>query len=171
MNRTVHFSFVTALLLVLTASAGLQAQTRVSFDLGATRNLRQHLNGLNVSSFYHFSEAISAGIEMNRYFNAHRFKGEEGITQSAWDFDLNLHYLIPSNGRLKAYPVSGISHTSEKEISVLSQETSVERFWSFNTGAGILFEWHHLSPHAEYLFTWGKINQQFLLLGLSYEIE
>jgi len=46
-----------------------------------------------------------------------------------------------------------------------------ERFWSYNTGAGILYQLGKWGPHVEYMFTWGHQNQQFLLAGISYELE
>jgi hypothetical protein len=69
------------------------------------------------------------------------------------------------------YPLCGISHTSEREEDIASGERDYQRFWSFNTGAGILVSMGRWSPHAEYMFTWGHRNQQFVLVGISYEIE
>ncbi|MBL0358932.1 MAG: hypothetical protein IPP72_19610 [Chitinophagaceae bacterium] len=50
---------------------------------------------------------------------------------------------------------------------MVSQRT----FLSFNTGAGLLLECGRWCPHVEYSYTWGHINQQFLLAGVSYELE
>lgn len=144
------------------------AQDKLSIDLAAIRNTRHDLNGLNVSGFYHFSERFTGGIEMNRFFPVPH--GEAKI--SAWDFDLNFHYLLPLHHHLYAYPVSGISHTSDKEVSKLPLgEAITERFWSFNTGAGLLWQKGKWGLHTEYLWTWGQLRQQFFLAGLSYEIE
>ncbi|MBK7434303.1 MAG: hypothetical protein IPI66_10610 [Chitinophagaceae bacterium] len=147
------------------------AQRMASIDIAGVRNIRHHLNGLNVSGFYHFSERFTGGIEMNRFFpNLQRIKGEE-MELSSWDFDLNFHYLIPLTKKLKAYPLTGISHTSEKEWNKVNGEVIYDRFWSFNTGAGMVYTLGKWSPHIEYMFTWGHLNQQFLLAGLSYEVE
>ncbi|MBI3137882.1 MAG: hypothetical protein HYZ15_04790 [Sphingobacteriales bacterium] len=144
------------------------AQDKLSIDLAAIRNTRHQLNGLNISSFYHFSERITGGIEVNRFFPVTH--GEAQV--SAWDFGLNFHWLLPLHHHLFAYPVSGISHTSEKEVSKLPLgEAVTERFWSFNTGAGLLWQKGKWGLHTEYLWTWGQLRQQFLLAGFSYEME
>lgn len=147
------------------------AQYTASIDLATVRNMRLQLNGLNVSAFYHFNERLIGGIEMNRFFTSKHIKHEEAVELSAWDFDLNFHYLLPLGKTLRLYPLTGISHTSEKEYIIALDETAYEHFWSFNTGAGAVFELGKWAPHIEYMFTWGKMNQQFLLAGISYELE
>jgi len=147
------------------------AQSKIGFDLAAIRNMRTEMNGLNISCFYHFNEHLAGGIEMNRFFPASRKIGEEGTRLSAWDFDMNFHYLLPLHKNIKLYPLTGISHTSEKECNSASSESVYERFWSFNAGAGLLCECGKWSPHIEYSYTWGNFNQQFLLAGISYELE
>jgi hypothetical protein len=147
------------------------AQNKISIDLAAIRHIRKELNGINLSCFYHFNERITGGLEMNRFFPILRKEGEEMIELSAWDFDLNFHFLVPLNKNLKLYPLTGISHTSEREQDNITKVGSYERFWSYNTGAGILWEKGRWAPHVEYSFTWGHLNQQFLLAGISYEIE
>ncbi len=150
----------------------IAAQHAVSFDLAAVRNMHTQLNGLNISSFYHFNKHLTGGIEMNRFFPVTKTTDETSIKTAAWDFDLNFHYLLPLNHHISIYPVTGISHTSEKEFSdEYADDFVTERFWSFNTGAGICWHMGRWSPHAEYLFTWGHDNQQFLLAGISYELE
>jgi hypothetical protein len=163
-------SFVKILSLVgllLTASNSI-AQNKISADIAAVRNMHIRLNGLNLSCFYHFTEKLSAGIELNRFFKRNEVKGEEVVQLSALDFDMNIHYLLPLYKSLKCYPLTGISHTAEKEV--LHNETQRLNFWSFNTGAGILCECGKIVPHIEYSFTWGKLNQQFVLAGISYEL-
>jgi len=149
----------------------IDAQHTISLDLAAIRNMRHDLNGVNFSSFYHFNEHFIGGIEINRFFAVKRIEKGENIHLSAWDLDLNFHYLLPVCKNFKLYPLTGISHTSEKESLSVSGENHLERFWSYNTGAGILWEHGKWAPHVEYMFTWGKMNQQFLLAGLSYELE
>jgi hypothetical protein len=154
---------------LLLAAGNTTAQNKASVDLAAVRNMHSKLNGLNLSCFYHFTEKLSAGIEMNRFFTKTETKGEEKVQASAWDFDMNLHYLLPLYKNLKYYPLTGFSHTAEKEV--INNETQQLNFWSFNTGAGILCECGKIVPHIEYNFTWGKLNQQFLLAGISYELD
>lgn len=147
------------------------SQQKLSMDIAGIRSIRKELNGLNVSAFYHFNEKIVGGIEMNRFFPVtHKLDGE-AVQLSAWDFDFNFHYLIPVSKNVKMYPLTGFSHTSEKEVKSELNENQTERFWSYNTGAGLLWEKGHWAPHIEYSFTWGHLNQQFLLAGLSYELE
>ena len=160
---------LTGFLAGLAITAG--AQKTASIDLASVRNIRQQLNGLNVSAFYHFNERITAGIELNRFFPVKRENEETSVELSAWDFDLNFHCLLPLSRSLKVYPLSGISHTSERELDLIDGERKYERFWSVNAGAGILFTVGRWSPHVEYMFTWGHVNQQFLLAGISYEVE
>ena len=146
------------------------AQKKMSFDLAAIRSMHSDLNGLNVSSFYHFNEKLIGGIEVNRFFPVNKNIKKETVQVSAWDIDCNFHYLLPLHDHLKFYPLTGFSHTSEKEFIPDLNESSYEHFWSFNTGAGMVWELHKWSPHIEYNCTWGHIDQQFLLVGISYEI-
>lgn len=161
--------FFTTLLLLNICFAG--AQKMVSIDLAATRNLGHRLNGLNISSFYHFSERLIGGVEINRYFPVKRME-KHGLTEmSALDLDFNFHYMLPVSKTVRLYPLTGISRTCEREYNFAKRETVYDRFWSFNTGAGVQVAMGKCSPHAEYMFTWGHINQRFLLVGLSYELE
>lgn len=165
-------SFYTVLFVsFLLLPAYLLAQKKISIDVAAVSNRYNSMNGLNVSGFYHFSEHFTGGIEMNRFFPVNRKVSDEDVQRSAWDFDLNFHYLLPIVKDWKLYPLTGISHTSEKERNLKTGEPGFDRFWSFNTGAGILWEMGKWAPHIEYSFTWGHINQQFLIAGLSYEPE
>ena len=161
----------TIVIVLLLMAAKCTAQHKISFDLAGIRNMRHQINGSNLSCFYHFNERIAAGVEMNRFYSVKKI-AEEGMNESsAWDFDYNMHYLIPFSKKLVFYPLTGFSHTSEKEMNTVTNESLYERFWSFNSGAGFVFECGRWAPHIEYSFTWGQINQQFLLAGISYELE
>lgn len=167
MKKIIRIVFFCLIILSVTA----QAQHILSFDMAAIRNIQKIHTGLNVSSFYHFNKYLSAGIEVNRFFPVDRTSEGEEIKISAWDIDLNLHYFIPLYKKLNLYPITGISHTSDKEVNRATGDSRYESFWSFNTGTGILWASEKWSPHIEYLFTWGQQNQQFLLAGISYELE
>lgn len=149
----------------------LYGQNKISFDVASVSNRHNSLTGLNLSCFYHFTERFAAGIEKNRFFPSHKMVADEAVQLSAWDFDLSFHYLLPLNKHWKLYPLTGISHKSEKEQNTVKGETVLEKFWSYNTGAGIICDWSKWSPHIEYSFIWGKVNQQFLMAGLSYELQ
>ncbi|MBK6937513.1 MAG: hypothetical protein IPH18_11975 [Chitinophagaceae bacterium] len=150
----------------------MAAQNKLSFDLRAIRQTRNKVNGLNISAFYHFSETLAGGLELNRFFPVFK-KEEEQKELSAWDFDLNFHYILSLAGHLKWYPLTGISHTSETEKikNEVAEDWTKEKIWFYNTDLGIIREKGHWAPHAEYSYTWGDINQQFFLAVLSYEIE
>lgn len=148
-----------------------RSQKAVSLDIASVRSMRNHLNGLNVSSFYHINEKLTAGLETNHFFAVTHVRAKQAFKVSAWDFNLNVHYLFPVVKKVKLYPISGISLTFEKEQALASEEKHLERFWSVNTGAGLLVNLGKWGPHVEYLFTWGHLNQQFLLVGISYELE
>jgi len=156
---------------LLSFTGTVNAQQKMSFDLAAIRNMRTEMYGSNLSCFNHFSEQVTGGIEMNRFYPVKKISGEEELDLSAWDFDLNFHYLVPLCKHCKFYPLTGFSHTAEKEKNIASGEIVYDRFWSFNTGAGMLWELGKWSPHIEYNYTWGRLNQQFLLAGISYELE
>ena len=147
------------------------AQHKLSFDLAAIRNMGNDLMGLNVSCFNHFTEKFVGGLEVNRFFAASRVKDGENIRLSAWDLDFNFQYHFALFKKWKIYPIAGVSHTSEREWTEATNQNQFEKFWSFNTGAGTLVELGKWSPHIEYTFSWGKTNQQFLLAGISYELE
>ena len=123
--------------------------------------------GINTSAFYYFNEHFAGGIEVNRFFS----KLDVHSKYSAWDIEMNFHYLLPFINNLKVYPIVGVGHTSEKEITEETHETIYERFYSANTGAGLLIRSGRWVPHIEYTISWGHINQQFFLAGISYELE
>jgi hypothetical protein len=163
-----------AVALLLLVSGNSFAQNKISIDLAWIRNMKQEMNGSNLSCFYHFNEKLSAGLEINRFYTVKKTNGEEETTRSAWDFDLNMHYLVPLNKKIIFYPLTGISHTSEKERIVIANTSTTNiynKFFSLNAGAGLLLECGKWAPHIEYSYTWGHINQQFLLAGISYELE
>lgn len=160
-----------ALLSLILLFQTADAQKGISFDLAGIRNAHSGLNGLNISLFNHFSDRFRAGLELNTFFPSHRLQKEEDITQTGLDFDLNFHYLFPLHESLSAYPIAGISHTLEKETGPEHQLLARESFWSFNTGAGLQVTHGRWIPHVEYLLTWGHINQQYLLVGVGYELS
>lgn len=147
------------------------AQQKISLDIGAIQNTHLKIFGTNASAFYHFSEKISVGVELNRFFAAHTKVMEEHIKTSAWDWDFNMHYYLPLAQKVKIYPIVGFSHTAETEKNVLINEEKIEKFWSYNTGAGFALELGKCNPFTEYLFTWGHLKQQFFLIGLSFEFD
>ena len=108
---------------------------------------------------------------MNRFFPVKHETEGKSIEESAWDFDLNFHYLIPLGRQVRLYPCAASATLPSGRMIIASGERAYQRFWSFNTGAGILVSMGRWSPHAEYMFTWGHLNQQFVLVGISYEIE
>ena len=147
----------------------INAQKSYSIDAGYIKSVKNHLDGANLSFFYHFNEKATLGLELNRFFAAVKsFEGKE-VTKSAWDFDLNFHYYVPLYKRLHFYPILGVSHTTEKIVD--SGVADIEDFFSFNTGGGIKLLGGKWQPAVEYLFTWGKLNQQFFLVGVGYEFE
>lgn len=172
-KQSFRFKTVLVLLALVFAGSEIYAQKTISFDLAGIRNTRKDVTGLNVSAFYHFSEKLVGGIEMNRFFPVVKKTSTEEIKISAWDFDFNFHYILPIKKNWKWYPLTGFSHTSEKEYvaGISWGEYTIQRFWSFNTGAGMLWELGKVVPHIEYNFTWGHLNQQFLLAGLSFELS
>jgi hypothetical protein len=159
------------LLLSLSITIQLAAQQKLSIDLGTIRQKNHHNTGVNVSSFYHFNEQVLGGMEVNRFFPVHRLINEEEETISGWDVEINMHYLLPISKGWKCYFITGASHTSEKEINDVNHLANYERFWSANTGAGMLKQMGKWLPHVEYIFSWGRTNQQFVLFGVGYEIE
>jgi hypothetical protein len=168
--RLRHIPAATLIYLAFFAAPSF-AQHSISIDLGAIRQKNHHQVGMNLSGFYHFDHHWLGGIEINRFFPVHRNVKGEDVTYSGWDFEANFHYLVSLPKRFNFYPVGGISHTSEKEYNTVSHHDHLKHFWSLNTGAGLNVQLSHWLPHVEYIFTWGHINQQFILVGLGYEIE
>lgn len=156
------------IVLFLLCAGCAQAQQKISFDLAAIRQTFHKVNGLNLSTFYHFNEKLAAGVEMNRFFPVVHKEAE----LSAWDFDFNAHYLLNLHHHFYFYPIAGFSHTFSKEISTEPMgEALYDRFWSLNAGAGVVWQKGKWGLHTEFLYTWGHFNQEFLLAGLNYEIE
>lgn len=112
-------------------------------------------------------------FEINRFFAAKKIINNEEGELSALDFDLNLHRYFDLSHKLRCYPIVGISHTSEKELNLISKEAHYINFFSANTGGGFVYElnkrWH---PAVEFTYAWGKLfDQQFLLVNVAYEID
>jgi hypothetical protein len=164
--------FIKGIILIpLIIAQSLFAQHKLSLDMATIRQINHDAGGLNVSSFYYFNRHLVGGVEVNRFFPVNRIVHEEEARLSAWDFEINFHYLMPVAKHWRVYPITGISHTSEKELNPLTHQSHYERFWSVNTGGGLLFESGRWLPHIEYSFTWGHLNQRFFLAGLSYELD
>lgn len=156
------------LVLPVLLSLPAKSQQAISLDFGAIRQTLHDVNGFNLSGFYFFTKHLSGGVEMNRFFPVHH--GEEEV--SAWDFDFNFHYLFDLHHHLYVYPITGISHTSEKEVSLHAMgEAVTDRFWSVNAGAGLLWQKGKWGIHTEYLSTWGHFHQEFVLAGVNFEFE
>lgn len=163
--------FVLVLLLFVAGPAVMLAQHKGSFDVAAARKLHTRLNGLNLSYFHFFTEKVALGLECNRFFETRKFWHEKEVDLSAWDLGVNIHYLFPLTAHMKGYPIVGVSHISERETEPESKECKYERLWTTNTGAGVSWEFGHWTPHLEFTYSWGKVNQQLILVGLSYEIN
>lgn len=160
--------FYKPLLLICLAFPGYSiAQHPISVDAGFMQQMNHHLPGVNGSVFYYFNEHLTGGIEVNRFFS----KKHLDEKFSSWDIEINFHYLLPAFKNLKVYPIVGIGHTSEKQISIETNESEFKKFYSANTGAGILIKSGKWLPHLEYTYAWGQMNQQFFLAGISYELE
>lgn len=166
-NKLIGASCVCLMLFSLQASA----QKTLSFDLAGIRNVSKPINGINASCFYHFNKQFIVGVEVNRFFPVNRIILNEDVKISAWDIAVNIHYLLNLYKGLKFYPIAGVSHTAENEKIIFLEDNKHIAFWSFNSGAGLLWELEKWSPHIEYCFAWGQQNQQFLLAGISYEIS
>ncbi|MBK8609270.1 MAG: hypothetical protein IPL84_04820 [Chitinophagaceae bacterium] len=90
-----HIIKLAGIACLLIPALQVRSQKAVSFDVAGIRSMRSELNGLNVSCFYHINERLTAGLEMNRFFAVTHVKEKEAFKASAWDFDLNFHYLLP----------------------------------------------------------------------------
>lgn len=156
-------------LLLFTSFSG-NTQQAISMELAAVQNTSYHLSGVSVSCFYHFSKRINGGLELNRFFPKGTVKSNEDVQLSAWDLNLNFHYIINPEQKWRFYPIAGITHTSDKEELMKNGECNYEHFWSLNTGAGLLYSKGKWAPHIEYHMSWGRHNQQIILAGFSYEL-
>ncbi len=149
----------------------LVAQHAVSIDIAALHNVSANMEGLNVGSYYHIDKRLTAGVELSRFFPVQRQEHSDEVQLSAWDIDLDFHYLFDIIRDWKLYAIAGIAHAADKETVLESGLTTHERFWSLNSGAGLLYAHGKWAPHIEYHFTYGRQNQHVMLAGVSYEIE
>jgi hypothetical protein len=160
-------SFCRSLVICLAFSIHSHAQHPISLDAGFMQQINHHMPGINGSMFYYFNQHLTGGIEVNRFFSKQHF--DEKL--SSWDVEINFHYILPVVKNIKMYPIIGIGHTSEKEINNETNEAVLKKFFSANTGAGVLVKYGRWLPHIEYTCAWGQVNQQFILTGISYELE
>lgn len=147
------------------------SQNKLSIDLASIRNIKKSHTGLSVSSYYHVTKHLSGGLEVNQFFPIHRIVHEEDLLQSAMDIDLNAHYNFYVFKNIIFYPITGICHNSDIEKNLETGKRHSKQFWSFNSGAGITLGNAKCSPFVEYSYTWGQLNQQFLMAGVCFEIE
>ncbi len=147
------------------------SQNKLSIDLASIRNIHTSHTGLSVSSYYYLTKHLSGGLEVNKFFPIHRVVHEEDLQHSATDIDLNAHYNFHVFKNIIFYPITGICHNSDNEKNLETGKRQSKQFWSFNSGAGITLENAKCSPFVEYSYTWGQLNQQFLMAGVCIEIE
>jgi Outer membrane protein beta-barrel domain len=160
------------LILFVFSSIIINAQQLLSVDVASNTNLRNSSPGVTLGVFYHLSDRISGGLEINRFFKHHKIMHEESeMVISAWDFDLNIHYNISASKKLFFYPLVGVSHTSEREMNINEEKVEMKHFYSRNAGAGLFLGLKNFAPFIEYMHTWGKINQEFFLVGVGYEFH
>lgn len=145
-----------------------QAQ-KLSIDGAVIRNVTQNLKGINTALFYHFTERFSGGVELTRFYTHSIEIKQERITRSAWDIDLNFHYDIAGVKEFSLYPIAGIGYNELREAYKQLNRSLYERFWAFNTGAGIRLDAGILKPHIEYTLVWSHKAEHILLAGISYE--
>jgi hypothetical protein len=159
--------FIIILYISSCKSLTLNAQ-RISIDAAGIRNQSRQLHGINISVFYHFTEMLSAGVEVNRFFETRRLKGAETVALSAWDYDFNLHYYIPLQQKLYIYPLAGFSYSVEKEQA---KEIKREKNFYINSGAGLLLNFKTVKPHIEYVYAFGAKNEAFFISGVTIELN
>jgi hypothetical protein len=157
--------FVSAFLLCLLRAGYTQ---KLSVDVAGIRNYTVDLYGANTSIFYHFTESFSAGVEANRFFRKRKNTADE-IYFSAWDYDLNLHYLLAVHKKFSLYPVLGFGFSFEREET----KEGINRLHRtyFNTGAGILFNTGTIKPHLEYVLALNRKAEQLVLAGITIELD
>jgi hypothetical protein len=142
---------------------------KLSVDVAGVRNHTFNLYGANTSVFYHFNESLSAGVEANRFFAKKKGNADEEIYFSAWDYDFNLHYLLPVTKKFSLYPVLGFGFSFEREESKAGINRLHRKY--FNTGAGILFNTGIIKPHIEYVLATHRKTEQFALAGITIELN
>jgi len=118
MKKKIIYAAGLLLTLVLYGSR-ITAQHAISFDVAAVRNMNTHLNGINISSFYHFNERLTGGIEMNRFFPVTKTADEASVKMAAWDFDLNFHTFC-SSAIISAFTPLQESVIHQKKSSVMN---------------------------------------------------
>lgn len=141
----------------------------ISIDVAAVKNQSQQVHGVNLSVFYHFTENLNAGIEVNRFFEQRKTKEAGELILSSWDYDFNVHYYLHPFKFLVVYPVTGFSVSVEKESS--GDETIQRKQLYFNSGAGIMLNTKTVKPHLEYVFANGNRKEHFLIAGITIELE
>ena len=152
-------------------SVSVSAQQAISIDLGAIRAKNHHHAGMNLSGFYHFNEHVLGGVEVNRFFPIKEVTADEKLQLSGWDLEMNFHYLMGLSKTFKLYPIGGVSHTIESEINTEDHRQISHHSWAVNTGVGLNAKVGHWLPHVEYIFSWGELKQEFILIGAGYEIS
>ncbi len=148
---------------------GYSKAQSISIDVAAVRNKSQKVHGANLSVFYHFTENLNAGFEVNRFFEHRKTKETGEFLLSSWDYDFNVHYYLHPFKFLVVYPLTGFSVSVEKESS--SVETIQSKQLYFNSGGGLMLNTKTVKPHMEYIYANGNRKEHFLIAGITIELE
>lgn len=149
----------------------IAAAQKISIDAAVIRNTTQKLWGVNTAIFYHFTERLSGGFELTRFYNRMVQQKSEKVERSAWDIDLNFHFDVFRVKKLNLYPLLGVGYNEFRETNRSLNESLYERYWALNTGAGIRLDAGILKPHVEYTAVWAGQIEHILLAGIALEFE
>lgn len=116
--------------------------------------------GLGVKGQYEVREHLRLEAAVNYFFKTKEFK--------TWDFNLNVHYLIPLNDKCNVYPIVGPSLMTAKGYGFFEYKTK----FGVNGGAGIEYKLNdEIKVNCDFKYQhfkdWGR---PVLAVGFSYQL-
>ena len=116
--------------------------------------------GLGVKGQYEVREHLRLEAAVNYFFKAKEF--------SMWDFNLNVHYLVPLNDKCNVYPIIGPSLMTAKGYGFFEFKTK----FGVNAGAGIEYKLNdEIKVNCDFKYQhfndWGH---PVLAIGFCYQL-
>ena len=127
----------------------------VSIGLGMPYSIKIQAVGVNARVYYNMGEAICFGPEFSYFDNGH----EEVV-----DFDFVGHYIFETPW-MGIFPLAGVNYTIEKG------EHHTEEAFGVVFGAGLHRNFGKISLFGEYAHVESNLNDDFVTIGLFYNIK
>ncbi len=159
----IHTTFFLLLITIF-----VSGQERWMLGLAPSLELEEDLIGINGRFYYGLNEQICFGPEIT-YFPYQSIDNEAEL--SIIDLNINVHYILEVSEKFGFYPLTGINYTIEKERLIeQSDQNEEENEFGLNYGIGIHYNLEKLFAFAEFKGVSGKLNDEFVTVGVIFPL-